>query len=618
MTLSKLLSAWRDEQLGLAMISASLIVIGLIVGLLFNYQQKTREAEIRSQGVSMVRLLAEVPYGQLVPDEGRQGILQVMYQSQHNSEFAYGVVVDTKGNPRAQVSLPGIIIPDVKPTMTPDSRLSERTLALGDSGRTLLEFEAPLIKQGELAGHIRLGYFRPGYGLSYEQIPFFATLSLPIFLLTPLFYFLIRREIKPVSRASHKIQNLIEEGRFNQLQIHASGELGEFMQRFNQFINYTRGRIEDLESEQSKLLTSAKILSYKRSRIETVLHALPDAIMVLDESGGVSFVNDKLASLLGVSREEVLAHKADQWCRNPQVLAYLSRHETQVLGGYAAESMEFSPDNATDKTIQVTSYPIFSQKSAYAAVGTLVLFRDVTAEALAKRSRGEFVAHVAHELKSPLNVLAMYSEALQGEDGNSAEFRVEAINVINDEVERLASLINNLLNITKIEMGSLSIDRKRVRMRDLLQDAFENITRSGRDKDIQLHLELPKDMSSVSVDKDLLRVAVNNLLTNAIKYNKPGGRVTLSADESEQEISIRVRDTGIGIAPAEQQRIFDKFYRSEEESARLQSGHGLGLALAREIVLLHHGTLSVASTPGEGTEFTIELNKETHFLKQTG
>lgn len=618
MTLSKLLSAWKDEQLGLAMISASLIVIGLIVGLLFNYQQKTREAEIRSQGVSMVRLLAEVPYGQLVPDEGRQGILQVMYQSQHHSEFAYGVVVDTKGNPRAQVSLPGIIIPDVKPTMTPDSRLSERTLALGDSGRTLLEFEAPLIKQGELAGHIRLGYFRPGYGLSYEQIPFFATLSLPIFLLTPLFYFLIRREIKPVSRASHKIQNLIEEGRFNQLQIHASGELGEFMQRFNQFINYTRGRIEDLESEQSKLLTSAKILSYKRSRIETVLHALPDAIMVLDESGGVSFVNDKLASLLGVSREEVLAHKADQWCRNPQVLAYLSRHETQVLGGYAAESMEFSPDNATDKTIQVTSYLIFSQKSAYAAVGTLVLFRDVTAEALAKRSRGEFVAHVAHELKSPLNVLAMYSEALQGEDGNSAEFRVEAINVINDEVERLASLINNLLNITKIEMGSLSIDRKWVRMRDLLQDAFENITRSGRDKDIQLHLELPKDMSSVSVDKDLLRVAVNNLLTNAIKYNKPGGRVTLSADESEQEISIRVRDTGIGIAPAEQQRIFDKFYRSEEESVRLQSGHGLGLALAREIVLLHHGTLSVASTPGEGTEFTIELNKETHFLKQAG
>jgi signal transduction histidine kinase len=125
-------------------------------------------------------------------------------------------------------------------------------------------------------------------------------------------------------------------------------------------------------------------------------------------------------------------------------------------------------------------------------------------------------------------------------------------------------------------------------------------------------------MSSVSVDKDLLRVAVNNLLTNAIKYNKPGGRVTLSADESEQEISIRVRDTGIGIAPAEQQRIFDKFYRSEEESVRLQSGHGLGLALAREIVLLHHGTLSVESTPGEGTEFTIELNKETHFLKQAG
>jgi signal transduction histidine kinase len=116
------------------------------------------------------------------------------------------------------------------------------------------------------------------------------------------------------------------------------------------------------------------------------------------------------------------------------------------------------------------------------------------------------------------------------------------------------------------------------------------------------------------VDKDLFRIAINNLLTNAIKYNQPGGTVTLDARETENEIEISVRDNGIGIAPKEQAAIFDKFYRSDDEQVRAQTGHGLGLPLVQQIVQLHHAELVLESTPRKGSHFMIRLNKTSDIL----
>ena len=124
-------------------------------------------------------------------------------------------------------------------------------------------------------------------------------------------------------------------------------------------------------------------------------------------------------------------------------------------------------------------------------------------------------------------------------------------------------------------------------------------------------------MSAVAIDKSLLRIAVNNLLTNAIKYSNAGGQVILSAEESEEIHSSLASGTAVSVFHAEdQEKIFDKFYRSESAEAQDRNGHGLGLALAREIVQLHHGTLTLESTPGEGSEFVIEFRKETELLKQ--
>jgi signal transduction histidine kinase len=323
-----------------------------------------------------------------------------------------------------------------------------------------------------------------------------------------------------------------------------------------------------------------------------------------------------LMTLLGVDPDEILGRKPYEWFDIPEVAEFLKHYEGKLVRGCRSEFVEFVPPGAPEKTLTVSAYPLFSPKDRSQLLGTLVVFRDTTAEHLLRRSSEEFVAQVAHELKTPMNVLAMYSEALQGEEGLSEAFRVEATNVIQDEVERMSMLINNILSITKMEMGSLKVQRQRVKLHDLLKDAFDTVARSGRGEGLDFQLDLPREISAVSADKDLLRIAINNLLTNAIKYNRRGGTVALVAEELDESVRIIVRDSGIGIAPEDREKIFNKFYRSDSKEVQGRSGHGLGLSLVREIVQLHHGTIRVDSVPEQGSEFVIEFSKNTELLKQ--
>ena len=155
----------------------------------------------------------------------------------------------------------------------------------------------------------------------------------------------------------------------------------------------------------------------------------------------------------------------------------------------------------------------------------------------------------------------------------------------------------------------MELTKQRIRPHDFLKDILDNVSRSGRTKDLQFELKLAHELTAIFVDKDLLRIAINNLLTNAIKYNNPHGKVTLSAEETQDIFEIRVEDTGIGITSEDQAHIFEKFFRSDDGEVRKQTGHGLGLSLAKQIIQLHHGELILESKPGEGTTFFIKLNK---------
>ncbi len=609
-------ASWRGELKSLAMIGASLAVICAIVFQLLAYQQAQQRQQLRVAAFGLVRMLAEVPLDQLLPSQSTRGPLDRLSEVA-GDQLAYISVEDANGQARFVHDVgAGVSIPPAAPRANTSEWLAERELQPTSGELSLLEFQAPLMRGPDLAGFVRLGYFAQPSGLAMEQMSLFASLALPVFLLVPLFHFFLRREIRPLRNAGENLTQMLDSGQLNQVKIEASGELGEFMHRFNSLMAGARDRLQALEHEQTTLRTSSKLLRFGKSRIERALEAIPETVFVLDEGGNVSFVNGKVTALLGVSSAEVLNKPAAQWCQDPELLAFLSRCNSSQRAGTLSDGVEFSSLAAPEKTLSVCAYPLFSTASPNESIGMLAIVRDITLEVLARKNRGDFVAHVAHELKTPLNVLSMYSDALRSESADDPAFRLEAVNVIHDEVDRLGSLINNLLNITRIENGSLELSLRRTRLDELLQDAFDTVARAEAAAELEMVLEIPKNLTPLSLDKDLLRVAVNNLLTNAIKYNRKGGRVTLRVEELEQFVRIDVIDTGIGIEANDLERIFDKFYRSEDGEVRERSGHGLGLSLARDIVALHSGQLDVSSEKSTGTTFSIELWKDADAMRR--
>ncbi len=604
---------WRKERLGLSIIGCTLLVIVMIAVLIFHYQKQIGTELIRTQGLSLVRLISEIHYDQL-QSLRTVNMLSVVYQSQGKSELAYISLRGLNGEPLSEVTAPGIIVPGVDTPTDPTAWIGERRLSL-DSQRGVVEFHAPLLVNSELKGFVRIGYFEPGMAFDPGQLPFLASLALPVFLLAPLFYGLLRRELRPFTQANLQLSEHMAGLKSRRGALGATGDLAELLENFDNHLREARTRIARLEDERSTMIATTRIDSYKSTKIEAMIHSIPDAIIVFDNSGSITFANDKVGGFFEVAADFIIAEPLENWCKNDQVYDYISKIKRAPTTLRPPTTIKLA-DSGSRKTLSLTTFPVYESGTCQDIAGILLIIRDSTRESIAEVNREGFVAHISHELKTPLNSLLMYSEALLGPDGEDPAFRVEGLNVIYDETERMRDLINNLLNITKIETGSLSIDRTRVRLNDFLSDIFDNIRKGAKAADLEFRSELDNEVNEVAIDKGLMRVAINNLLTNAIKYNRTGGSVSLQLEAVGDTVRIVVRDTGIGISEEELKRIFDKFYRSESDEVRKRSGHGLGLALARDIIQLHNGQLTVSSTLGKGTEFVIEFHKQTELLRK--
>jgi signal transduction histidine kinase len=595
-----------SERFGLVMIVTTLFVIILIATQLLVHNKKIRNQSIKVEGRNIIGLLSTLSVEQLIPAQGRNTILDLLNSSQNHSSFAYAAIVNQQNQPLAVTGSGKIAIPEVP--LGDTKMLWATEYELEKDQNRLIEFRAPILSKGELAGYVRVGYFQPDIEFELQELPFLAQLALPIFLLVPFTYMLIRRELSPLRQASEDISKALKKQNITS-SMNSVDDFQGFMQNFKLFMSMIDQRFEQLGSQNIKAQASTLAISYQRHRIESVLQSIPDGILVMDETGTATFANSKLISLIGGSMELILGFKPKDWCEYTNIIELLANYHGNGNRWQRSDKIEFTPKNFPDKTISVSAFPLFAPKEIETVCGTLVIFHDKTQEVLASSARDDFISHVAHELKSPLNVIHMYAELLLDEHGVSDEQRISAVNTINDEVERLALLISNLLNISKIEAGNIVVNSQRIKLAEFLEDTFNSVARSGNENNIKFDLQLPRVLPSIQADKDLLRIAINNLLTNAVKYNSPGGTVSLQVEELDNLIVIRVSDTGIGISQHDIEHIFDKFYRSANDNVLQKNGHGLGLSLVKEIVELHHGKISVESTLNKGSTFSIELKK---------
>jgi signal transduction histidine kinase len=223
--------------------------------------------------------------------------------------------------------------------------------------------------------------------------------------------------------------------------------------------------------------------------------------------------------------------------------------------------------------------------------------------------RKEFIGNISHDIQSPLSNIKGYANLLEG-DSLSEEEKKQYIGVINDETERLSSLTKQLLLLASLEQKEDLVNKRQYNLNDQLKEIIRNYQWKASEKDIMLSYNLPD--VEVYADPALLNTVWDNLLVNAIKYNKTGGSVEIELQEKRENIIVTFKDTGIGLKQEETERIFDRFYRADESRTRTVKGTGLGLSIVWTIMNLHDGNVTVQSEEGKGTVFTVTLPVQTH------
>jgi signal transduction histidine kinase len=316
-----------------------------------------------------------------------------------------------------------------------------------------------------------------------------------------------------------------------------------------------------------------------------VLDAAPDPIALLDDGGHPIVANEPMRRFLPLLRERAV----------PDVEEH----------GVVRDEIE-DPDSGR----QFARYVARLDEVDVNLHGRIVVLSDVTAEREAERMKDEFFALVSHELRTPLTSIIGYLELLQ-EDGSgdgdpAAAQRAQFLTVIDRNARRLLRLVGDLLFVAQVEAGRLSLDEGEVDLEAVAAESIEAATPRARAGGVELVLET-EPLPPVRGDQDRLGQAIDNLVSNAIKFTPDGGRVTVRLARDDDRAVIEVSDNGIGISDVDMQRLFERFFRTQRATAAAIPGVGLGLTIAQAIVHGHEGRLSVQSSEGEGTTFRIDL-----------
>jgi signal transduction histidine kinase len=360
------------------------------------------------------------------------------------------------------------------------------------------------------------------------------------------------------------------------------------------------------------------------SQSTAILQSLSDGVLVCNADGGVLAANPAVERILERSIEELVV-----WNLPELLKRLLGRRAAEVpVEDLLARPLSDRHEPRTFSTtfqigtnmINVRLGPVMNSRDAL--MGAVAVFRDITREVESDRLKTEFIGTVSHELRTPMTSIKGFTQLLSmGSLGPVNDTQKEFLNIIQTNAERMISIINDLLDITKIETGSVELDLRPLHLAETLSNVVMELQSSIQAREHELSISIPPGLPLVRADAKRFNQILLNLLSNAVKYTPRGGKIALEAREADihdvpEELQpelraapryalIEVRDSGVGIAPEEQERVFDRFYRTENPLKVEAGGTGLGLSLVRPLIELFGGRIWVRSTPGQGSTFSF-------------
>lgn len=367
-------------------------------------------------------------------------------------------------------------------------------------------------------------------------------------------------------------------------------------------------QLEQMLAERKGLGLELSMIEVQRGQMEAILRSLADPLLVTDAYDQLIFLNKSAEELFKVNGAEVLRKPIEEVLGNGGVVAAI-RQAREAEGRVARRRVEQEIGGSSYAMTMAPFGAPGGESPGNQHHGVVVTLRDVSKERQASRMKSEFVAQAAHELRTPLSSISAYVEMLVDGEAADEKTRREYYEIIHASAQRLARLIDNILNISRIEAGTVRISKSPMSIAMVAKEALDMIRPSAEEKGLTLTDELPPVVYRVLADRDLLYQAILNLLSNAVKYTPAGGAVELRMIPQEEcrKIKLEVRDSGVGIPKADLPRMFEKFFRVEKNK-EMAKGTGLGLPLVKQIVeAVHDGELTLTSEEGVGSAFTVTL-----------
>ena len=349
-----------------------------------------------------------------------------------------------------------------------------------------------------------------------------------------------------------------------------------------------------LDVQQQQIRSRTAELKRRQADFAAVTDSMGEGLVLLDQEDAVLSINPAACRLLECTA--TIGRDILEVNRSPELRAVLTRaHE-----GRRAEELI----SIRGSKYRLEGTPV---ESSGVVRGVVLLFQDVTEREQAERIRREFTANVSHELKTPLHAISGYAELLSAGMVKPEDMPRFAGNIYT-EAQRLILLVEDIIRLSQLDEGAAGMGREQVNLAQLVRETVRSLDSMASEAQVTVATEL--ENVSVNGIEQLLSGVVYNLADNAIKYNHPGGTVTIRLRERGEQAILQVADTGVGIPEESRERIFERFYRVDKSRSKAVGGTGLGLSIVKHTVMIHRGTIHVDSTLGKGTTITVTLPKD--------
>jgi two-component system, OmpR family, phosphate regulon sensor histidine kinase PhoR len=369
-----------------------------------------------------------------------------------------------------------------------------------------------------------------------------------------------------------------------------------------------------------RLAQTIRSLTEEHGRTAAILESMAEGVAVVGADERVVYSNAAFAQILGSGTnvagpngvqggDGILGRSAGQGRRLVELV-----RQTELLGvvkkALSSEQRvesEVTVGTVRVRTFAVTAAPVRASEVGGTAIGAVLVLHDISELRRLERVRQDFVANVSHEFKTPLTAIRGFAETLLSGALEDVDHRKRFVEIIQEHAERLTRLTDDLLKLSTIEAGKMDLELRTVTPTELVKMCVDTASFAAKKKQQTIKIECPRDLPAVRGDSGRLRDVLQNLLDNAVQYTPAGGHIIASAARDGNEVVFTIADNGIGIPQAEQERIFERFYRVDEGRSREVGGTGLGLSIARHIAEAHGGRIWVESAIGQGSRFHFSV-----------